>query len=68
MRGELLEGMSKPTPVTVKAPDVTVNPVVKAPAVTVNVDSVRVVSMPRRVHTVTRDLKGKPTGSVESDE
>ena len=52
--------------VNVPAPIVNV-PQMKAPDVKVTVDSVRVTSMPDRMHQVVRDDKGKPTGSVESD-
>ena len=37
------------------------------PIVNVNVDNVRVTSLPDRVHRVSRDNSGKPTGSVETD-
>jgi hypothetical protein len=40
---------------------------IKAPDVLVNVDNVRVTSLPDRAHRIVRDLNGKPTGSVETD-
>jgi hypothetical protein len=42
-------------------------PFVKVDAPIVNVDNVRVTSMPDRVHRIDRDKAGKPTGSVETD-
>jgi phage portal protein BeeE len=53
----------------IPAPVVNV-PEVKAPAVYVSppaITDVRVVSMPDREHKLSRDLNGKPTGSVEKD-
>ena len=47
----------------IKAPQVKV----AAPEVTVNVDNVRVTSLPDRLHKVTRDKAGKPIGSVATD-
>jgi cell pole-organizing protein PopZ len=44
-----------------------VPPIVNVKAPVVNVDSVRVTSLPDRVHRVSRDNSGKPTGSVETD-
>jgi hypothetical protein len=44
-----------------------VQPFVKVDAPVVNVDRVRVVSMPDRIHKLSRDSAGKPTGSVETD-